>query len=183
MEIIVENCVSGLPVIDSDGRLVGVISEMDRIKISTAIDVEDAANKVTGEGSIDAAPTKEELSYYKQEDPNLALVGLRIDVERQLRALSTQYGLQDSQPLTGLLRDLESNGKIADSAASGLKKIIAAGNKAAHGATVELDVADWVIKSAPRILAALGGTPCARCLQPAVVNGKCSKCGFLHDGD
>ncbi len=33
MEIIVENQVSGLPVIGSDGRLAGIISEMDRIKI------------------------------------------------------------------------------------------------------------------------------------------------------
>ena len=33
MEIIVENQVSGLPVIGPDGRLAGIISEMDRIKI------------------------------------------------------------------------------------------------------------------------------------------------------
>ncbi len=42
MEIIVENSISGLPVIDSNGRLAGIISEMDRIKISAAADVEDA---------------------------------------------------------------------------------------------------------------------------------------------
>lgn len=42
MEIIVENAISGLPVIDSNGRLAGIISEMDRIKISAATDVEDA---------------------------------------------------------------------------------------------------------------------------------------------
>jgi hypothetical protein len=146
-------------------------------------DLEAAANKVMGEDSGDVVPTKGEPSRYSQEDPNLALVGLRIDVERQLRALSRQHGLEDSLPLHRLLRELESNGKIADSAAGGLKKIIDAGNQAAHGARVELDVADWAIKSAPRIIAALGGTPCARCQQPAVVNGKCSKCGFLHDGD
>lgn len=145
-------------------------------------DLQAAAGEVTGE-EITAAPTDEEPSRYNQEDPNLALVGLRIDVERQLRALSRQHGLKDSLPLPRLLRELESNGHIADSAADGLKKIIAAGNQAAHGARVELDVADWAIKSAPRILAALGGTPCARCQQLAVVNGRCSNCGFLHDGD
>ncbi len=33
MELIVENDISGLPVIDHDGRLVGIISELDRIKM------------------------------------------------------------------------------------------------------------------------------------------------------
>ena len=33
MEIMVENDISGLPVIDRDGRLAGIISELDRIKM------------------------------------------------------------------------------------------------------------------------------------------------------
>ena len=35
MDLIVENEISGLPVIDSDGRLVGIISEFDRIKLAS----------------------------------------------------------------------------------------------------------------------------------------------------
>ncbi len=42
MEIIVENEVSGLPVIGANGRLEGIISEMDRIKLSEADIADDA---------------------------------------------------------------------------------------------------------------------------------------------
>ena len=42
MEIIVENEISGLPVIGSNGRLEGIISEMDRIKLSEADIADDA---------------------------------------------------------------------------------------------------------------------------------------------
>ena len=35
MDLIVENKISGLPVIDNDGRLVGIISEYDRLKVAS----------------------------------------------------------------------------------------------------------------------------------------------------
>ena len=43
MEMIVEHKISGLPVIDHDGRLVGIISELDRIKL-VGSDAEDMAD-------------------------------------------------------------------------------------------------------------------------------------------
>jgi len=47
MELIVENKISGLPVIDDDGRLVGIISEFDRIKLQSDATHDMATAKVS----------------------------------------------------------------------------------------------------------------------------------------
>jgi len=89
------------------------------------------------------------------QDPNLALVGLRIEIEKRVRALAEKRGIPPSRPLSTLIRDLRSEGALAGSSASGLQELVTAGNQAAHGARVDREVADWAIQYGPGVLATL----------------------------
>jgi len=85
-------------------------------------------------------------------DPNLALVGFRIEVEKRVRELARVHGLAtDRDPLQRLIRDLTNSGVIPPDAGSGLMEMIALGNSAAHGAAVSADAASWVLDVGPSI--------------------------------
>ncbi len=88
-------------------------------------------------------------------DPNLALVGLRIGIEKRIRKLAELEGLKIKQSLSRLLRELQSNGVLNHLVFSGLQEIVMAGNQAAHGAKVEPSIADWAFTYGQDILSAL----------------------------
>lgn len=88
-------------------------------------------------------------------DSNLALVYLRIEIEKRLRTLAQNANLNSKGPLLRLFRDLQKSGVVNDVVFSGLQELIIAGNQAAHGAEVEPSVADSVLEFGPRIINAL----------------------------
>jgi hypothetical protein len=91
-----------------------------------------------------------------ETDPNLALVGLRIEIETRVRKLAERADLPiEGIPLTRLVDELGRRGVIDKNAQGGLRELIFAGNQAAHGATVERSAADWAIDVGPQILQAL----------------------------
>lgn len=123
-------------------------------------DVQQAGAKVTaGVPSRDPAAGVEtsSLSFLAvaDQDPNLALVALRIEIEQRVRQLAALHKVRDSQPLNRLVRQLQDIEVLNDSSVSGLQELIIAGNEAAHGARVEPRVANWAFDYGPRILAAL----------------------------
>ena len=77
------------------------------------------------------------------DDPNLALITIRIEVERRLRNLANRKGFPASAPAARIIRDLQHAGAISAEQASGLNYVLTAANSAAHGATVEASVAEW----------------------------------------
>lgn len=89
------------------------------------------------------------------QDPNLALVGLRIEIERRLVALAEKHQLRDARSMKSLFAELQNRGVLNQSALSGIQEIIAAGNQAAHGARVETGTTQWVLSTGTQILAAL----------------------------
>ena len=88
-------------------------------------------------------------------DSNLALVYLRIEIEKRLRTLAQKANLNSTGSLSRLFRDLQKSGVVNDVVFSGLQELIIAGNQAAHGAEVEPSVADSVLEFGPRIINAL----------------------------
>lgn len=103
-----------------------------------------------------ASPTKPSYVSVADQDPNLALVGLRIEIEQRIRQLSEQHGLPMNRvSLAKLIRELTRRDVIPYSVASGLEDLVAAGNQAAHGASVDPRIADWAFTDGPEILAAL----------------------------
>jgi len=122
-------------------------------------DVKSAGDKVVASAAPSAAveqlpePTFLNIA---ETDPNLALVGLRIEIERRVRRLAEQADIPtDRMPLTRVVNQLAERGIIGREAQEGLGDLIYAGNQAAHGARVERDVADWAILVGPQILQAL----------------------------
>ncbi|MBW7992485.1 MAG: hypothetical protein FVQ84_21060 [Planctomycetes bacterium] len=119
--------------------------------------LKDASDKIVGDTPIPSEQLTPEASYLEiaDIDPNLALVGLRIEIERRLRTLGSQFNFPINKPLRQIILDLRSDNVITHDVANGLVVLTRAGNSAAHGAWVEKDVADWAIDSGRKILAYL----------------------------
>jgi hypothetical protein len=120
-------------------------------------DLQKAADKVTA-GHESAQPTPQETDAFNtiaKTDPNLALVMLRIEIEKRLRAYGSANGFDARMPLSQLTREVSTRQIISSTTEHGLRELIAAGNNAAHGATVPEMVRAWCIIEGPKILAAL----------------------------
>lgn len=120
-------------------------------------DLQDAGRQVSaGQRTRKRSPDPDAiLEVVSQPDPNLALVGLRIEIERRIRRFAELGRVDRRQPLSRLLLDLYRLGILPGSVYEGLKEIVAAGNQAAHGARVEPEVSDWALAHGPDILAVL----------------------------
>ncbi len=88
-------------------------------------------------------------------DPNLALVGLRIEIERRLQSLAAQHGIDSGGSLVEVFEALRDEGVLDAAAVRGFRRLVTAGNEAAHGATVEPAAAAWALEVGPQILAVL----------------------------
>jgi hypothetical protein len=88
-------------------------------------------------------------------DANLALVGFRIEIEKRLRELANNKGLDSSLTLSAILRELRQRQLLPWRVGSALSDLIALGNQAAHGDSVEPQAAEWVFEEGPEVLAAL----------------------------
>jgi hypothetical protein len=91
-----------------------------------------------------------------QEDPILALAGLRIEIERRLRSLAKALGIEAERKGIGeLLRRLPVKEAISQNELSVLNDLVGLLNRAVHGIDVEARAAQWAIDVGPRLLAAL----------------------------
>jgi hypothetical protein len=123
-------------------------------------DVKTATKKVAagapqrhGAGASRTPATMRLLTHVGSEDPNLALVALRIEIEKRLAELASTLKLEfGRKSARQLLRDLVPAQGIDRETASGLDDLIALGNQAAHGARVAEDAAVWALEMAPSVL-------------------------------
>jgi hypothetical protein len=98
----------------------------------------------------------ERLSSVAARDPNLALVGVGIEIEKRLRDLAEQAALEiGSKSATYLLAQLVRAELIPSEVASGLRELIALRNQAAHGSQVTEEAARWALEGLPIILQTL----------------------------
>lgn len=125
-------------------------------------DLENASARAEEAGllSTEEASSDEEFSflYAAKRDPNLGLVGLRIEIENRLMKLGRAYGLlQNNRPMGigGLLRALSKHNVLSNEERSILSDMIHLLNGAAHGAEIEYESADWAIDVGPRLLTSL----------------------------
>src|SRR5262249_16935481 len=104
------------------------------------------------------AVPKPEYTFQRiaQEDPNLALAGLRIEIEKRLVSLAEKHGLQvRGRGLGQLLRQLTEKGVIDPHERSILEDLTGLMNAAVHGATVDQNATEWAMDVGPRLLQAL----------------------------
>jgi hypothetical protein len=128
-------------------------------------DVKKAGEKIAEQVSPTPAPEKRSFApidtsepaylLVADRDPNLALTGLRIEIEKRLRLIARRYQLPERLSLTQTLRELQKNEILTSEALSGLQELIYAGNQAAHGAKIEDSIADWAISNGPIVLRTL----------------------------
>ena len=90
------------------------------------------------------------------DDPNLALAGLRIEIEKRLRRLAQFANIPIHRTSVGrLMRSLYQKGVLTQEAYSVLADMIGLLNEAVHGAEVDQRALDWAMEVGPRILKAL----------------------------
>ena len=120
-------------------------------------DLAGAGDKVTGgSGPAPADARIPDFVQIASTDANLALVALRIEIEKRVRSLASNHGIEvDRAGLIGLFRELQTARVLPDPVLSGLKELVTFGNQAAHGAQVDEDVARWAVEYGPGVIAAL----------------------------
>lgn len=89
-------------------------------------------------------------------DPNLALAGLRIEIESRLKEMAKQRNIDASSMGAGpLTKRLETFGALTHQEAAAIRDLLPLLNQAAHGASVESEAFDWAMDFGPEILGAL----------------------------
>lgn len=123
-------------------------------------DLEDIGKRARQSGLLDDAIEEPANTYTFQTvastDPNLALAGLRIELERSLVKLAESRQM-DIPPrgLRTLLEQLNRRELIGGSERALLMDLAALLNAAVHGADVDNAAAEWALDTGPRILDAL----------------------------
>lgn len=100
----------------------------------------------------------EPLLEIAELDANLALVYLRIEIEKRLRRLAEAFDIKEKMPLLQLFREIRKQQAIDTSGFGGLEEVVMAGNNAAHGASVDPALANWAMDYGPQIIAYLDST-------------------------
>jgi len=120
-------------------------------------EVKVAGDRVTA-GALTAtsvAPPTPSYVVISDRDPNLAVVGLRIEIEKRLNALAERVEVDRKYNLRRMSDELLKRGILDAQEMRGLSELIEAGNAAAHGALVSPQAARWAIERGPDVLAIL----------------------------
>lgn len=124
-------------------------------------ELETAKDKVEKAGLLskeDESPSIPQFSFQMvaNEDPNLALAGLRIEIERRLNEIAESRKINADKKGIRQLLDVLSNQNVLTNEERGvLADLSGLLNRAVHGAEVDNRAAQWAIEVGPRILRAL----------------------------
>ena len=124
-------------------------------------ELKEAEAKARDTGLITTSDEKSKASdpIYERiaaEDPNLALAGLRIEIEKELVALATRHGITVTRgSVLMLAKELTQIQVLGAGAYLALADIINLLNKAVHGAKVEPESVLWALSSGSQILQSL----------------------------
>ncbi len=123
-------------------------------------DLQKAASRADTAGLL-AQPAKAEHAFTFEamvaRDPNLALAGLRIEIERRLGLLAQAHGLDAGRQMGvgQLLPALVGADVLSQDEGSVLADMTSLLNEAVHGADVDPRAAEWAFDVGPRLLASL----------------------------
>ncbi|HGL5807072.1 TPA: hypothetical protein ACKFQO_000948 [Enterobacter hormaechei] len=123
-------------------------------------EVKDATERVKNAGLLDSSanPNKIEHTFLQvaQHDPNLALAGFRIEIERRLVSLCERNGISTKNRGLGvLLRSLDDKKILTPEQSSAVSELASLLNSATHGAQVDPAAAKWALNIAPALLESL----------------------------
>lgn len=118
---------------------------------------DDAADRAEAAGLLKKTVGSDTSLYFFQtiltEDPNLALAGLRIEIEKQLHLLAEYNQVRVSKAGIGiLLSELSKQEVLNYEEQAALKDIVGILNSAVHGASVQQDTANKVVEVGVKLL-------------------------------
>ena len=123
--------------------------------------LQEAEHQAEMAGLLAPAPKREQYQYPFQsvakEDPNLALAGLRIEIERRLHHLAEVQGIDTSRcrSISSLMKALVKESILTTNQYRVLTDMVDLLNKAVHGAEINSKAAEWAIDVGPRLLLSL----------------------------
>jgi hypothetical protein len=80
------------------------------------------------------------------KDANLSLVAFRIEIEKRIRTIAENNQVKSERTSLGrLIREMQNQNILPPEVSGGLMDLVALGNRAAHGAEVDPNAADWVL--------------------------------------
>lgn len=139
-------------------------------------ELQKAASRAESAGLLAAEPPssagKFSFQSVAKRDPNLALAGLRIELEKRLSQLADAHGLKSDRPvgIGQLLRMLTQHEVLTNEERSVLADMVNMLNAAVHGASVDNRTADWAIDVGPRLLRSLDERVAEAMLTPEDIN-------------
>ncbi len=120
-------------------------------------DLEQATQKVETAGLLANDEEIEDLDYSFQyiinQDSNLALAGLRIELEKRLKELAKFYDIDPQFKSAGrLLRLFTEKGFVSLNEQGALTELFSLLNAAVHATKVDENATNWAMEIGPRIL-------------------------------
>ncbi len=124
-------------------------------------DLEETGKRAEKVGLVSGEMTKDDIERYSfqiigDSDPNLALAGLRIEIEKRLKQLAEKNNLGTKMQGVGrLLQMLSDRELIGYEEKSVLLDMTGLLNSAVHGAKIDRQSYSWAMEYGPRIVKAL----------------------------
>ena len=120
-------------------------------------ELQDVAAKAGDAGLLSHAPPPTETEYafqsVAQRDPNLALAGLRIELEKRLVRLAEANDIGTAmQGMGRLLSELARRGILSEDEESVLSDLVHLLNAAVHGASVDPRATEWAMDVGPLLI-------------------------------
>ena len=120
-------------------------------------ELQKVAAKADDAGLLTPAPAGAQPEYAFQSvaerDPNLALAGLRIELEKRLVRLAEIHGVGTAmQGMGRLLRELARRGILTEDEESVLADLVHMLNAAVHGASVDPRATEWAMDVGPQLI-------------------------------
>jgi hypothetical protein len=115
------------------------------------------AAKADDAGLLSPPPARSEEEYafqsVAQRDPNLALAGLRIELEKRLVRLAEAHDVGTTmQGMGRLLGELARRGVLSEDEESVLSDLVHLLNAAVHGASVDPRATEWAMDVGPQLI-------------------------------
>jgi hypothetical protein len=107
---------------------------------------------------VESETNSKEYSYQliQENDPNLALAGLRLEIERRLRRIAEDHNLPlENRPISFLVKTLVNEKIFKKREGQVIQELLRLLNSAVHGAQVDQVAVEWANEIGPRILSAL----------------------------
>lgn len=130
------------------------------LKLEYQDELDKVSEEVKAAGLVEDESKQELKDYdfldYAESNPQLALAGLRMEIEKALKGLAISHGIENSRhSLSLLMNKLFNKGLISQKERSALADMMVTLNRAVHGEEVDSRATAWIIDIGPKVLHSL----------------------------